>query len=210
VVLFRVFYHSSIVVKQSNGKAFVRRGDECHEMTPEEIRELAVDKGQVPFEEEPCTLSYPGDFDLDAVHAWAAAVRDFMKSGYNLDDEEILENRCLGRIAGGGFHPNNACALLFAKNPRILFAGCRVRFMRFEGTEEKTGAKYNASKDLWAEGTIPQTIEKAEEIVASQLRTFSPLNAAGKFELQEEYPHDAWYEAIVNACVHRSYGNGMR
>jgi len=26
----------------------------------------------------------------------------------------------------------------------------------------------------------------------------------------DEYPKLAWYEAVVNACVHRSYGNGMK
>jgi hypothetical protein len=44
----------------------------------------------------------------------------------------------------------------------------------------------------------------------SQLRTFSPLDKKMKFFPQPEYPKPAWYEAIVNACVHRSYGNGMK
>ncbi len=47
-------------------------------------------------------------------------------------------------------------------------------------------------------------------MLESQLRTFSPLNAKGKFFPVPEYPKAAWYEAVVNACVHRSYGNGMK
>ena len=44
----------------------------------------------------------------------------------------------------------------------------------------------------------------------SQLRSFSRLSSGGKFLTSPEYPEFAWYEAIVNACVHRSYGNGMK
>lgn len=29
-------------------------------------------------------------------------------------------------------------------------------------------------------------------------------------KVRTEYPKAAWYEAVVNACVHRSYGNGLR
>jgi hypothetical protein len=37
------------------------------------------------------------------------------------------------------------------------------------------------------------------------LREFSKLGKDNKFYTETEYPEDAWYEAIVNACVHRSY-----
>ena len=32
------------------------------------------------------------------------------------------------------------------------------------------------------------------------------LGKDGRFGPVPEYPHDAWFEALVNACVHRSYG----
>ena len=31
------------------------------------------------------------------------------------------------------------------------------------------------------------------------------LNSEGKFSTTSEYPEHAWFEALVNACVHRSY-----
>jgi len=37
------------------------------------------------------------------------------------------------------------------------------------------------------------------------MRTFSRLGRDGKFYTAPEYPHAAWHEAVVNACVHRSY-----
>jgi len=57
---------------------------------------------------------------------------------------------------------------------------------------------------------VPSLIEQVAEALNSQLRTFSPLDANGKFFPVPEYPAVAWYEAVVNACVHRSYGNGMK
>lgn len=38
----------------------------------------------------------------------------------------------------------------------------------------------------------------------ANLREFTEFKSA-KFYQIPEYPHDAWYEVIVNACVHRSY-----
>ena len=46
-------------------------------------------------------------------------------------------------------------------------------------------------------------------MISSHLRTFSRLDDSGRFFTQPEYPRTAWYEAVVNACVHRSYGDGL-
>ncbi|QDV70768.1 hypothetical protein Poly24_44940 [Rosistilla carotiformis] len=209
VIVLRVHYHPSIVIKTSKGLAFCRRGDEKHELKPEEARELAVDKKQVNFEEEPCGLEYPSGFDMPAISQWSQKVRDKMGSGHGLSDEEVMANRFLGQNGPNGFVPNIACALLFAKQPRAIIPGCRVRFLRFDGTMERTGEKYNAVQDVWIEGTIPQMIRGAEQVLKTHLRTFSPLHR-GVFYPVPEYPETAWYEAIVNACVHRSYGDGKK
>ena len=103
------------------------------------------------------------------------------------------------------FIPNTACALLFAKDPRLKFPGCFVRFLRFDGETEGTGEKFNAIKDIHVEGSIPMMILEAAKVLEIQLREFSRLGKDGKFYTAPEYPAPAWYEALVNACVHRSY-----
>jgi len=210
VLLFRVYYNKNRVVRTTKRKVFIRRGASKKELTDEEIRELEADKGQVAFEEEPSNLLYPKDFDTAAIHQWAANVRRMMDSGHKLSDHHILANRHLGELQDQSFVPNIACALLFAKDPRKLVPGCRIRLLRFEGETEGTGEKYNAVKDIWIEGTIPEMIARLETELTSQLRTFSRLAKDGKFYTSEEYPRLAWYEAVVNACVHRSYGNAMK
>lgn len=210
VLLFRVKYSPDIVVRTSSRKAFVRKGDSKVELDADEIRELQADKGEVSFEQQDSNLKWPEDFSESEVAKFVGAVRKARGLSETLTTEEVLTLRHLGVMRKGQFHPNIACALLFAKDPLRLLPGCKIRFQRFEGEEEKTGDKYNAVKDLVLEGTVPDLIHQVESSLDSQLRTFSPLDATVKFFPLPEYPKLAWYEAVVNACVHRSYGNGMK
>ena len=62
-------------------------------------------------------------------------------------------------------------------------------------------------KDIWIDQyPIPRQIVEIEKVLDAQIREFSRLGKDGLFYTAPEYPKAAWYEAIVNACVHRSYG----
>jgi ATP-dependent DNA helicase RecG len=207
VLLIRVFYREDKVVRTAAGKAFVRIGDEKHELSDGEIREFQIDKHELDLEKEPSVDSvWPGEFHNELITAFCASVRAKWTLSAEHPNEEILVHRHLGKIVNGVFVPNTACMLLFANDPLEKFPGCNVRFLRFEGETEKTGEQYNVVKDLTTEGPIPLLIEGAASIVESQLRDFSALGKDGKFYSVPEYPRSAWYEALVNACVHRSYG----
>lgn len=206
LMLFRIFYRPDKVVKTTAGEAFIRRGDEKKKLTTEEVRELEIDKGQLDIEQEPVPLSYPADFDEELIQAFCDAFRESRSLLNGRSAAEIMEMRHLGRRSSNGFIPNTACALLFAKDPRSVFPGCRIRFMRFDGEYETSGDRFNLIKDIWVEGPVPRQIVEAERVVEGQLRDFSRLGPDNKFYTAPEYPRQAWYEAIVNACVHRSYG----
>lgn len=209
ILLIRVQYRPDKVVYDSQGNAFVRIGDQKHQLSKEECRELEIDKGQIDYEQEPMVgVRYPEDFDLGRISQFA---KSFRKSRGLSDsaktDEQILAIRHLGSFSGPStFVPNVACVLIFANDPSKHFPGCRARFRRFEGEHEQTGTSYNAVKDYWVEGPLPVIIERTAEILESQIREFSVLGKDGRFKPVSEYPHDAWFEALVNACVHRSYG----
>jgi ATP-dependent DNA helicase RecG len=205
VVLFRTLYREDKVVKDVSGNAFIRKGDEKHKLSNDEIRELQIDKGQIDFEREPTTLTFPDDFREDIIETFIEGIHRIRNLEHSHSREEILQQRRLGKIIKGVFVPNNACVLLFAKDPNILFPGCSIRFLRYEGETEETGHKYNVIKDIWFEGCVPELIIDSTREIQSQLREFSRLDKDGKFYTAPEYPDEAWYEAIVNACVHRSY-----
>lgn len=206
LLLIRVFYRNDKVVATVSGEAFTRIGDSKKRLRPEAVRELQICKRQVDLELEPASLKYPQDFDMKLVATFLERVRRDRRLPDHLGDQEVLALRHLGEISRGEFVPNVACLLLFAKDPIAAFPGCKLRFLRFDGEHEGTGEKFNAVKDISIEGPVPILIHEAEKVMESQLREFSRLNSDGRFYTAPEYPKAAWYEAVVNACVHRSYG----
>ena len=206
VVLFRVFYRHDKVVKTVRGEAFTRRGDSKKKLSQAEIRELQLDRGEVDIELEPCTsIEYPQGFETNLIDQFVDSFHKSRRLETRQGNEEILVLRHLGNFENSHFIPNVGCLLLFGKDPTSAIPGCKIRFLRFEGEREGSGQEFNPVKDIWIEGNIPTLLTRAEDVLKSQLRDFSKLGTDGKFYTAPEYPTLAWYEAVVNACAHRSY-----
>jgi ATP-dependent DNA helicase RecG len=205
VVVFYVEYHERRVVKTVAGKAYARRGDDKITLDADQIRELEAEKGQIDLELEPVNLEFPQDFRMDLIrlHVDNLVQEKGLSDGH--PDTQILSQTRLGRIKNGKFIPNVACALLFARDPLTLFPGCKITILRFAGEFEQAGKEYNVVKRIEVEACIPELIVEAARHIRTQLREFSPLAEDNRFGVIPEYPEDAWHEAIVNACVHRSY-----
>lgn len=209
VILFRVHYRHDILVETNKGEAYIRWANAKHLLTEQEKAELRRERGQRTFELDPCGLVWPGDFDEQAIAAWVAEVRKAKKIAPRSPDEEadyhVLTRHHLGKIDKGHFVPNNACALLFAKDPQVIVPGCMLRFQRIDGADLQTGTNRNVVKNVSITGTIPRIIAESLSVIEAQLRTYARLGKDGKFYTVPEYPDEAWQETIVNACVHRSY-----
>jgi ATP-dependent DNA helicase RecG len=205
IVLFRVHFHPKKVVFTVRGEAFNRLGESKHKLSHDEITELQNEKGEIHVEQESCVrYTFPDDFDMEYVNEFADSVRANLSEP--ITPQQILATRRLGTFKNGKFIPNAACVLVFAKDPRLDFPGARIQLMRFEGEQEGVGRDWNAVKDEFAEGPLPAMLEIAATFLDSQLRRFSSLGEDGHFYSAPEYPRDVWYEALVNALVHRSYG----
>lgn len=209
VLLYYVQYNPSRVVRTNRGEVFIRDGESKRQLDAEEIRQLQLDKGEINIELERIQAVYPDDFHVDRIEKFCATVRTAKRWDDTHNNEDILTLSNLGEIKDGQFFPNLACGLLFSKNVRRIVAGSYIRFLRFESEVEGTGTNWNPTKDEFIEGTLPDQIKNCEEILKSQLRTFSRLDKSGRFLTAPEYPEFAWYEGIVNACVHRSYSDGL-
>ena len=205
VLLIRVRHHDRKVVRTAAGSAYVRRGEAKITLTNEQIREYEFAKGQGDYEQEPSGLDFPAEFRMDLIRSYADSLIGRKGLSQKHTAMDLLAQTRLGKFVSGQFRPNMACVLLFAKDPLALIPGCKIQILRFDGEFERTGKDYNVVKTAWIEGPIPQLIEEAARHVRSQLREFSKLYDDNKFYTEPEYPEDAWYEAIVNACVHRSY-----
>lgn len=205
IILLHIDYHERRVVRTTSGKAYARVGDEKITLNQEQIHQLEVEKGQIDLEQEPAKLEYPADFRLDLIQQYVENLIEEKGLTSSHSYVQILSQTRLGKLKEGTFHPNIACALLFAKDPLTIIPGCKIHILRFAGETEKAGKEYNVVKQFLIEACIPELISDSAKQIRSQLREFSPLHNDGRFYTAPEYPEDAWHEAIVNACVHRSY-----
>ena len=205
VLLYRVQYREDRVVETNKGEAYFRRADSKHLLSEDEKRELRMERGQLSFELESCSLPWPDGFNQAAIRDWTLGVQRLKGLDATPEIPQALVSHRLGRMIRGAFMPNNACALLFANDPQEVVPGCMIRFQRIEGRQAATGADRNVVKDIQLTGRIPQLIEDTGVVLETHLRMYSRLGKGGKFYTAPEYPEEAWHEAIVSACAHRSY-----
>lgn len=100
---------------------------------------------------------------------------------------------------------STAAILLFGKAPQKFFPRARVRFIRYEGVEEKFGREMNVIKDVIFNGTILEMIRGSIAYLDTQIKEKTYLGANGTFITEEEYPKFVRQEIIVNAVTHRAY-----
>ena len=61
--------------------------------------------------------------------------------------------------------------------------------------------------DVRCEGSIPEQITKAAEVIEEWVPKVQALAPSGRFEARPIIPRDVWLEGLVNAVLHRSYSN---
>ncbi len=192
------------LVETNKDEAWVRYGDSRHKMSEEEKRDFRSTRQELSFELDVAPYAYPSEFDQRIILDFCDAFRQREGRG-EWSNEEILVDRHLGRIHGGQFQPFNNLVLLAAKDPRKSIPGCRVRVQRFNSEFEGSGADYNPVRDRFIEGNLVHIIREASAVIEETIFDVTWLNKDGKFVTTPEYPRWAWLEALVNACVHRSY-----
>ena len=138
--------------------------------------------------------------DLDFVKEYTDKI-DYGKSPL----EYLKENRGFIKEKDDEIQISTAAILLFGKNPQNFFPRARIRFIRYEGTEEKFGTEMNVIKDVIFEGTLLNMINEAIAYLDTQVKEKTYLGPDGTFVTDEEYPKFVRQELIVNAVTHRAY-----
>ena len=116
-----------------------------------------------------------------------------------------MHNKNFAKVKEGVVHLSVAAVLLFGKNPQLFFPRARVRFIRYEGIEEKFGAEMNVVKDVTFEGRILEQVQKAVAYIQTQIKERTYLTKGGIFTTEQEYPEFVRTELVVNAVTHRDY-----
>jgi ATP-dependent DNA helicase RecG len=197
--------YRGVLVETNKGEAYIRRGDEKHKMSPEEKDDFRSTRHERSWEMRAAgSYSYPFDFDKEVISEFCDNFRN-REGKDDWTDIDILVDRHLMVREGGTLTPLNSLVLFAARDPRLQHPGCRIRVQRFEGTEEGSGSNFRPQKDFYIEGHIPAILQKARQSIADLNHNVTWLNREGKFVTTSEYPRWSWFEAVVNALVHRSY-----
>lgn len=166
----------------------------------EEVKKLEYDKSIRSFEDELRDDFDPEDLD----RAVCATYQNVMQ--YDGSFEELAVKRNLAIRRDGQVLYKNAAILLFAEYPEKYIPNASVRYVRYAGTERKSGHEFNVVKDQRFERCIPGLILELETFLEASMRDYYYLNMdSGKFHRVPEFPKEAWFEGIVNALCHRSY-----
>lgn len=113
-------------------EVFMRIGDKSKKLSFEDRMSLMYDKGERFFEDKIVPDATISDLDMDFVESYVKRI------GYLKTPVEYLkENKGFLRENQGELQVSSAAILLFGKNPQLYFPRARVRFIRYEGTEEK-------------------------------------------------------------------------
>ena len=162
-------------------EAYLRVGDKSKLLKFDERLQLTYDKGE----------RYKNYID---------------KIGYSKTPLEYLkQNKGFIKEKDGCIQVSTAAILLFGRNPQNFFPRARIRFIKYEGTQEKFGTEMNVIKDVIFKGTILDMINNSIKYLDTQVKEKTYLGANGKFVTEEEYPKFVRQELIVNAVTHRAY-----
>lgn len=181
-------------------EVYLRVGDKSKLLKFDERLQLTYDKGERYFEDKPVPSAGIDDIDMDLVTDYINRI------GYNKSALEYLQqNKGFIKEKDGITQISTAAILIFGKTPQNFFPRARVRFIRYEGTEEKFGTEMNVIKDVIFEGNVLKMILDSVAYIDTQVKEKTYLGKDGTFVTDEEYPKFVRQELIVNAVTHRAY-----
>lgn len=193
--------YERIFQRSDNESIFLRVVDENRgPLSREAVRKLEYNRGVRSFEDEiredftTENLSLPICEEYRAKMKYEGTVSElFLKRGLAVRHEDTMRYR-------------NAAVLLFADDPSQFIPSALVRYVKYAGTEGRSGDHFNVVKDERFEGPIPSLIKTVTTFLSASLGDYYFWSSeSGRFERISEYPRDAWLEGVVNALCHRSY-----
>lgn len=186
--------------RKDNDKVFLRVADSNRDLDREQIKKLEYDKNIRLFEDESVINFNEEDLDITLLNEYKEKMNfegHFLDLLYKRNLLEKKDGRCLFK---------KSAILLFSQDPERYIPSASVRYVRYDGTEEKVGSEHNVIKDQRFENNIPKLIEQVSAFLRASLRDYYFLDIQiGRFKKVPEYPEEAWLEGIVNALCHRSY-----
>lgn len=197
VLVFEVDWSPEVHWLQ-DGRYFLRHGDRNMPFSAEDIAAMKEGKRRRLAESRFIPEASLDDLDptlLDELRK---------RAGLSLSEEDILLHYRLAERRNGRIVLSLAALLLFAKDPLRWHPACYVDFVKWEGTERRSGPNLNVVKRVRIEAPLPRLIKETFYAIQPHIRERQRLVDLF-FEERFEYPTFAWQEALINAVAHRDY-----
>ena len=184
------------VHETTRGEAYLRVGDESRRLGYAQRRELDYDRGSAPFDGTGLEADVV-ELDKHQVDRYQHSIGAATPAGM-LAARDLLTRD--GQLTVAGW-------LLFAGRPQSLFPSAVVRILRYAEPHRGTGAAMTLYEggDLRCEGSIPEQVAEAAEVIEGWVPKVRALAPSGRFEPRSIIPRNVWLEGLVNAVLHRSY-----
>lgn len=191
-------------------KAWKRVGAQNQLLNQQDIDRLRREKRIVNFEMTFCCPYDPDELNDEVVEEFKDAFLDVRNSEYeDYSTEEILDRAGALIKINNEYAFTNAGYLFFTSNPRKRFGNAYVRVLRYDTNVDKWKNPGSTTLDKDFDGPLPNIVRSLRNFLSDSalFRTFTKRNANGGFTDEPEYPSIVVDEAIVNALVHRDYGD---
>src|SRR3990170_2208685 len=163
LLLFTVHWKSD-VYQLTDGRYLLRVGDSNMPFPADQIEMLKSGKRKAVFESR---IEPTATWD----HLSTELIIEFGKKvGINKTPVEILSEYRLIELENGNPRFKLATLLLFGKDPLRWHPRCGIDFIKYEGTERKTGRALNIVKRVRLELPLVRLIEEAYKAISAHIK----------------------------------------
>lgn len=197
LVLRILIEKSSDILKTADGTVYQRYGAQSLPIKdPQKITELSFAKGASSFEDQELK-------DVPAEQIVDAPELETFLSGYSPETDTLefcINQNLLGHKS---WQPRVAAVLLFHPYASaVIPRKCALKVTRYE-TKDEDPERDHLTEQETIEGPIYQIIHNAVASIKKIMSSVSIWTADGL--KSTDYPHEAIWEVLVNAVIHRDY-----
>ena len=183
----------------TRGRCYRRSGSNTRRMTPSEIAEMHLHSTGQSMDAVIVPGKTDADIDMSAVRRYMRRATEQGRRSFSDTDNPIHALKKLELIRSER-EITRAAILLFGKNPQSPLTQAVVHAGRLR-------EKVNIMDNRIVEGTIIDQVDETVEFIKKNLHVRFEITGDPQRNEIWDYPLTALREAIINAVVHRDYGD---
>jgi len=189
-----------------DGRIWIRTGPRRSIANEQEERILNEKRRykEIPYDLRPVASATLADLSravFEDEYLPAAFAPDILEANNRTYEERLAS--CKMIVSPDDPTPTILGILALGKNPQQFFPGAYVQFLRIDGTELADPVVDEAA----IKGKLTDVIRRTEEKLQAHNRTSVDILSRLTHRMESLYPHAAFQQILINAVLHRAYGN---